>query len=67
MPPFLGNRKGSYSFRVENRAVHKIGADLVLHSSFLLETLRSLGLGSGGSGTGSGGTRGYHSVTFFLE
>ena len=45
----------------------KSQGDVVLHSSFLLETLRSLGLVSGDSGTGSGGPRGYRSVTFFLE
>ena len=45
----------------------RIGADVVLHSSFLLETLGLLGLASGGSGTGSGGPRGYRSMTFFLE
>lgn len=35
---------------LQNRAEDKDGADVVLHSSFLLETMRSLG----GSGTGSG-------------
>ena len=67
MLPFLGNRKGSYSFSVENRAVGKDGAGVVVYSSFLLGALRSLRLASGGSGTGNGCPRGYRPVTFFLE
>lgn len=43
------------------------GANVVLRSSFILETLRSLGLVSGGSETGSDGPQGYHPLTFFLE
>ena len=54
MLPFLGNRKGSYSFSVENRAVGKDGAGVVVYSSFLLGALRSLRLASGGSRTGNG-------------
>lgn len=64
--PFLGNRKGSYSFSVENKAVGNDGADVVLYS-LLLGALRSLRLASGGSRTGNGCPRGYHPVTFFLE
>ena len=62
-----GNRKGSYSFRVENRAIDKDGAEVVLHSSFLLGALRSLRMASGGSRPGSGCPRGYHPMAFFLE
>ena len=65
MPHFLENRKWSCSFRVENRLSIRIRTDVVLHS-FLLETLRSLGLAAGGSRTGSGGPWGHHCVTFLL-
>ena len=66
LPHFLENRKWSCSCRVENRLSIRIGTDVVLHSSFLLETLRSLGLVAGGSRTGSGGPWGHHSMTFLL-
>ena len=67
MPHFLEISKGSYSFRLENGAVDKDGAEVVLHSSSLLETWRLLRLASGGSETGSGCAQGYHSETFFLD
>ena len=67
MPHFLEIRKGSYSFRLESGAVHKDGAEVVLHSSSLLETRRLLRLASGCSEMGSGCAQGCHSETFFLR
>ena len=64
MPHFLEIRKGSYSFRLENGAVDKDGAEVVLHSSSLLETWRLLRLVSGGSEIGTSCSQGYHSETF---